>query len=136
MYVKSGTSLMEMMERGEFSVLADDAVVREIKDFLSRLEGIESTIVSDHILNLLEEVEGNLPEDRDKLIAVLDRYLSLSAKDRLVFRLGRRRGIYRRLDDMDDQNTYAGLSSIVEQYEKNEEGSLDKYLSMIMHNYV
>ena len=136
MYVKSGTSLMEMMERGEFSVLADDAVVREIKDFLSRLEGIKSTIVSDHILNLLEEVEGNLPEDRDKLIAVLDRYLSLSAKDRLVFRLGRRRGIYRRLDDMDDQNTYAGLSSIVEQYEKNEEGSLDKYLSMIMHNYV
>ena len=136
LYVKSGTSLMEMMERGEFSLLADDAVVQEIRVFLSKLEGIESTIVSDHILNLLEEVEGKLPHDRDKLIAVVDRYLSLSATDRLVFRLGRRRGIYRRLDDMHDENTYAGLASIVRQYEDNEKGSLDKYLSMIMHNYV
>ena len=92
--------------------------------------------MSDHILNLLEEVEGKLPEDKDKLIAVVDRYLSLPAKDRLVFRLGRRRGIYRRLDDMHDENTYAELANIVGRYENNEKGSLDKYLSMIMHNYV
>ncbi|MDO8723835.1 MAG: radical SAM protein [Syntrophales bacterium] len=106
LHVVNDTPLMELTQKGEFSPLSDEDVLREIKEFIFCLEGIETTIVSDHMLNLLEEIEGKLPRDKKKMIGVLDRYFSLSEEQRLIFRLGRRRGIYRRLDDLSDKSAY------------------------------
>ncbi len=136
LHLSRGTALLEMMEQGEFVPLDDDAVVREIRNFLSRLEGITSTIVSDHALNLLEEVQGRLPEEKDKILALIDRYLALSHRKRLIFRLGRRRGLYRRLEDLHNEATYRGLEELVDQYEKREKGALEKHLCQIMHNFI
>jgi hypothetical protein len=73
----------------EFKLLSDDEiVVRRL--LVEHLEGITSTFVSDHILNLLEEVEGKFPEDKAKMLAVVDRYLRLSPEERANYRLGRR----------------------------------------------
>ena len=136
LYVTKGTPLMEMMGRGEFTPLDDEAVLQEIREFISGLQGIRTTIVSDHMLNLLEELEGRLPEDKTKLLAIVDRFFSLSREDRLIFRLGRRRGAYRTMDDLDDKGAYDALKSIMEQYETKEKGSLDKHLSMLVHQYI
>jgi len=106
LHVVNDTPLMELAQKGEFSPLSDEDVLREIKEFIFCLEGIETTIVSDHMLNLLEEIEGRLPGDKKNMIEVLDRYFSLSEEQRLIFRLGRRRGIYRRLDDLSDKTAY------------------------------
>jgi radical SAM superfamily enzyme YgiQ (UPF0313 family) len=136
LHVVKNTPLMELMQKEEFSPLGDEDVLLEIKEFISCLEGIETTIVSDHILNLLEELEGRLPQDKKKMLDVLDRYFSLSEQQRLVFRLGRRRGTYRRLDDLSEKSAYEGLKSIVDHYEKMGKGSLEKHLSTIMHQYI
>jgi histone acetyltransferase (RNA polymerase elongator complex component) len=136
LYVTGDTPLMEMIIRGEFTPLCDESVLQEIRDFIFGLQGIQTTIVSDHILNLLEELEGGLPEDKPKLLAIIDRYFSLSQEERLIFRLGRRRGIYRKIDDLADKGVYEGLKEIVDQYNKRENGALEKHLSMIMHNYI
>ncbi|HUU39681.1 MAG TPA: radical SAM protein [Desulfatiglandales bacterium] len=134
--VRRDTELYEMMKRGEFKPIGDEDILREIKIFIESLDGIESTIVSDHILNLLEELEGTLPEDKGKLIAIIDRYFSLSEKERAVFRLGRRRGLYRKLDDLSDARMYDKLQSIVEQYWAKDQTQLDRDLCGIMHNYI
>ncbi len=136
LHVVNGTPLMEMMQKGEFSPLGDEEVLREIRAFLSALESIGTTIVSDHILNLLEEIEGTLPQDQKKMLDVLDRYFSLSEEQRLVFRLGRRSGIYRRLDDLSDEGAYGELKNIVDHYEAMGKGSLEKHLSAMMHRYI
>lgn len=136
LYVTEHTSLMDKIEQGEFTPLSDDNIVQEIKTFVEGLEGIQSTIVSDHILNLLEEVEGKLPDDKAKILALIDRYFSLTKQDRLIFRLGRRQGLYRRIDDLYDQSRYHELHALVERYERNEKGSLEKHLSRILHNYI
>jgi radical SAM superfamily enzyme YgiQ (UPF0313 family) len=134
--VRRDTDLYEMMERGEFKPIGDEGILKEIRIFIEHLEGIESTIVSDHILNLLEELEGTLPEDKGKLIAIIDRYFSLSEKERVVYRLGRRRGLYRKLDDLSDARMYVRLKSIVEQYWAKDQTQLDRDLYGIMHNYI
>jgi hypothetical protein len=53
-------------------------------------------------INLIEEVAGKLPEDKTALLAVIDRYLALPAEEKLLFRLGRRGGALRSLDDLAD----------------------------------
>ena len=134
--VRRGTDLYKIMKEGEFRPIGDEDVLREIKLFVENLDGIESTIVSDHILNLLEELEGILPEDKEKLLAIIDRYFSLSEEERIVYRLGRRKGIYKKLDDLSDMGTYLKLKGVVEQYQAKDQSRLDRDLYRIMHNYI
>jgi hypothetical protein len=134
--VRRGTDLYERMRQGEFTPIGDEEILQEIRLFIENLDGIESRIVSDHILNLLEELEGKLPEDKEKLLGLIDRYFAMSEEDRLIFRLGRRRGLYRSLDDLSDQNTYQQLKQAVERYQEEEPGKLDRDLDRIRQNFI
>lgn len=95
------TPLWEKLESGNFELQSEDEVVAEIGDFISRLE-FTGELKSDHILNLLPEVEGKFPEAKDSCLATISRYLSLPESERLNFKLGRRLGVYERLDDLND----------------------------------
>jgi len=91
--------LYDLVESGKFTPLTDDEQAEEIKLFLKTLDGITSTVTSDHIMNLLEEVTGKYPEDKERLIGIVDEYLNLPEDERLIYRLGRRGGLFRTLDD-------------------------------------
>jgi radical SAM superfamily enzyme YgiQ (UPF0313 family) len=134
--VRRGTALYEMMQQGEFQPIGDEDILKEIRLFIGHLDGIESRIVSDHILNFLEELEGKLPEEKEKLLRIIDRYFAMTEEDRLVFRLGRRRGIYRSLDDLSDSNTFLQLKQAVERYQRDEPGKLDRDLDRIRQNFI
>lgn len=136
LHIVRDSGLYDMMKNGTFNPLDDEAVLREIRSFIENLEGIETTLVSDHILNLLEEVEGKLPQDKGKMLARIDRYFALPAQDRIIFRLGRRRGLYRTLDDLGDRQTYLRLKQIVDDYLSGEPEQLDKDLRRLMHSYI
>jgi len=134
--VRRDTDLYEMMKAGEFKPLGDEDVVREIRLFIENLEGIESRIVSDHILNLLEELEGTLPGDKEKLLDIIDRFFAMPEEDRIIYRLGRRKGMYRSIDDLSDARTYNVLKSVLEEYRREGSGNLDRDLYRIMHSYI
>jgi histone acetyltransferase (RNA polymerase elongator complex component) len=85
---------------GHLELLSDDQVVAEIRLLIESLERIHATLTSDHIMNLLEEVEGKLPEDKEAMLAVIDRYLALPPEEKLLFRLARRGGAVRGLNDL------------------------------------
>lgn len=136
LHVVKGTELFDMMEKGEFEPISDEDILKEIRIFIEKLEGIEARIVSDHILNLLEELEGKLPKDKERLLAIIDRYFSLSEEKRLIYRMGRRRGIYRNIDDLSDTVVYMRLKNILDQYSARNVHGLDKDLSEIMDHFI
>ncbi len=82
--------LFNDLRAGRFEKLSDDETVEEIRLFISCLDGISSRLISDHIMNLLEQVEGAFPEGKEAMLAVIDRYLALPPEEKLLFRLGRR----------------------------------------------
>jgi hypothetical protein len=96
------TPLWEKLESGDFELQTEDEIVEEIGEFISRLE-VTSELKSDHILNLLPELEGKLPEAKEHCLATISRYFSLPEQERLNFKLGRRLGLYERLDDLNDK---------------------------------
>ncbi|NLG64708.1 MAG: radical SAM protein, partial [Actinobacteria bacterium] len=75
-------------------------------------------------LNLLPEIEGTLPRDKPRLLAVLDEFLALPAVERALFALGARLGIYRRLADRHDGQRRALLYAHVPGLEDAEEREL------------
>ena len=134
--VREGTGLFDVMAEGSFTPLGDEDVLKEIRMLLQQLHCHNTYIVSDHILNLLQEIEGNLPEDKDRMLAIIDRYFSMPLKDRLIYRLGRRRGLYNSLDDLSNVRVYERLKQIVEEYEKKDPRQLDRDLYKAMHGYI
>ena len=131
-----GTDLFDMVESGEFNPIGDEVILREIRRFIECLHGIDTTIVSDHILNLLEDLQGKLPEDKEHLLAIIDGYFSLPDDERLVYRIGRRLGTYRGLADLSDEGMYKKVRSIINQYSKQDRNQLDNDLLKIMNRYI
>ena len=145
LYVRKNMPLYQKVEKGEFVRPSDDQIVIEIRLFLETLDGIHSTVVSDHILNLLEEIQGRLPEDKEKMLALIDRYLAWPKKKRFQFRLGRRLGYLRNLDDLDDQNLLLRVDQIIQKVQRSireEQGKdvpeqeIEKEIQALMENYI
>ena len=92
--------LSQDVELGKFEKAGDVENAQEILLFLQSLEGITSKVVSDHILNLFEDVGGRLPEDRDAMTAELEEFLALEPHEQIIYRVGRRAGLFRGLSDL------------------------------------
>lgn len=101
LHVSQAMPLWTRLQDGDFELQTDDEVVREIGVFIENLQ-VTSCLKSDHILNLLMEVEGKMPEDKGKCLNIINKYLSLPDEERLNFTVGRRTGLYNRLADLSD----------------------------------
>jgi len=126
------TPLFELMTAGKWTPLSEEGKVSELRLFIASLEGIGSTVASDHIMNLLEEVGGKLPGDREKMIGVIDRFLGMETDDRESFIVGRRLGRYGGLSDLDG-------SADIEEVKirlKRAYGSLDEGIMQLLRNYI
>jgi radical SAM superfamily enzyme YgiQ (UPF0313 family) len=128
--------LHQKIEKGEFIPLSDDEMVKEERLLIEHLEGITSTFVSDHILNLLQEVEGKLPEEKEKMLNLIDRYLSLPKGERDNFRLGRRAGIYQSVEDLAKPGLRNQVENALQQIGSETPGGFEKALSDMMESFI
>jgi len=99
--VTNGTVLAQEAEKGEFEKPTDVMMAKELRLFIESLDRIDSYIKSDHILNLFETIDGKLPEDKEKMIGIIDRFFELEPEKRVLYQVGRRMGFFRGPDDMD-----------------------------------
>lgn len=107
------TPLDEKKRRGEFIPLTDFETVEELRLLISRLDGITSEIVSDHMLNLLQEIRGELPKDKEKMLAALNSFLALPLHEKELFQAGARLGWFGELEDMRDDSRRRRVEDIL-----------------------
>jgi len=105
LHVSQAMPLWNRLQDGDFELQTEDEVAKEIAVFIENLR-VTSYLKSDHILNLLMEVEGKMPEDKENCLNIIDRYLSLPDEERLNFKIGRRTGLYNRLADLSDSHKH------------------------------
>jgi radical SAM superfamily enzyme YgiQ (UPF0313 family) len=99
--VKPGSGLFRQMEAGEYNLQTEKNIIEEQRLLVENLNGITSHYANHHSVDLLMELRGQFPQDKSQLLAVMDRYLSLAEEDCINFTLGKRIGIYHKLDDME-----------------------------------
>jgi hypothetical protein len=113
--VSEGLLMWSDVEDRTFVRTTDEEMVEELKLFIGNLD-CHSYLASDHMGNLLQEIEGQLPQDKGKMLAVIDRFQSLSPSERLNYRVGRRAHYYADLDDMKDTARYEIVEQIIERF--------------------
>lgn len=98
--IPNSTPLHAYYQSGRFRKCTDLEMAKEILLFIETLGGITSTVRSDHILNLFQEVEGKLPEDKSGMVGILNAFLELPPDRQTIYQVGRRLGIFSCLADM------------------------------------
>lgn len=102
--VKEGSGLAKQLREEKFQLQTEKNLIEEQRLLIESLDGVTSYYVNHHGVDLLMEARGRLPDDKPKLLAIMDRYLSMPEDDRMNFTLGKRLGYYRNMDDMQDDN--------------------------------
>jgi radical SAM superfamily enzyme YgiQ (UPF0313 family) len=110
--IPNNVPLFEQYQSGRFEKLTDKQAAEEILLFLQSLNGITSRIRSDHILNLFEEIQGSLPEDKDRMVGVVQRFLAMAPRDQMLYQVGRRLGQLRTIDDLEDPRVRSELEGL------------------------
>jgi len=133
--INSKTPLREETENGGFIRATDEEIIEEEKLFIEHLE-CHSNYVSDHISNLLQEIEGKLPRDKEKMLATIGRFQSLTPEERTNFIVGRRVGIYVQLDDLYDSYKHQVVEQAVHRLSQGSNQVEDKTIYSLMEGFI
>ena len=90
--IKPGTELYEDFVSGAFELCSDDEKLSEIRTVIEKAHDIDTKLVSDHIVNLLQGVKGSLRNDRQKMLDYIDGYMAQPEEDRKIYQALRRMG--------------------------------------------
>ena len=103
--VKPESGFESMIKKGEYILPSEKMMIEEQLKMLELLN-VDSYYSNDHSMNLMMEVEGQLPKMKNNLISLIRSYLDLSDIQQKVFNYGVRLFIMRRLSDLNDQILY------------------------------
>ncbi len=115
--IPDSVDLFQDYQSGAFFRIGDVQTAEELLLFIENLHGISSTVKSDHILNLFQEVEGHLPEDRERMTAPIREFLAMAPEEQMVYMVGRRTGIFSRLADMKNLELLKNAEDMCESYQ-------------------
>jgi hypothetical protein len=133
--IKEGMPLYDEVQSSAFVRLNDEEIVEEEKVLIENLD-CHAYFVSDHITNLLQEIEGKLPDDKDKMLAVIALFQSLSPDERHNFRVGRRTGIYGQLDDMKDKQKHRLAERAIQKLSDDGKKVSDETIYFLMERFI
>jgi len=134
LHVSPSMPLWLKLQDGDFELQTEDEVVAEIGIFIDNLQ-VTSHLKSDHIVNLLAEVEGRMPEDKQRCLDVINEYLTLADEEKLNFRLGRRMGYYESLADLADGYKRHEVDEVIRRIEMEGE-SVDKIVFKLKDSFI
>lgn len=127
--------LYEDYQAGTFEKCTDLMMAKEIRLFIDKLDNITSTIKSDHILNLFQEIEGKFPQDKQRLLDILDFFLNMDPQTQCVYQVGRRLGIFHRLADMNSPQRLKKAENVCKENNINPE-NVNSVIDEIMKRFI
>ena len=122
-------------QSGAFRKMGEVKTTEELLLFLESLDGITSTVKSDHIVNLLEDVDGKLPHDIERITAPIKRFMAMAPESQVLFMVGRRAGIFSKLDDMEDPVRLAHAQQACKAHNVTSD-NVDSFTSKLMKRFI
>lgn len=133
--IPTGIPLYEAFESGRFQKCGDVETAEEILRFITALDGIRSTVKSDHILNLFQEVEGTLPGDKERMTGALKTFLDLPPSEQCIYQVGRRLGLFRTLADLSSPQRRRKAESVCREHGVTPD-NVDRIIDDLMRRFI
>jgi radical SAM superfamily enzyme YgiQ (UPF0313 family) len=99
--IKEGSELWQEYLEGSYQLCSDNDKLHEIRLLIENVKNCTGMLASDHIINLLQDIQGSLDTDRQKMLSVIDEYFRMPECRQKIFQLARRSGLVTRPEDLD-----------------------------------
>lgn len=123
--LRQHTELWKRMESNSFTMLTESEMIREQRALLEALDTVNCHYGNFHGINLLTEIDGILPGDREQLLSIIDDFLNLSPEMQNNFILGRRLGYYRKLAGFERETAFSVVQLQLDKSAKEETADLE-----------
>ena len=127
--------LTAQFRSGEFDKMGEVDTAQELLVFLQSLNGITSTVRSDHVLNLFPEVDGVLPDNKERMMQPVKDFLALEPEEQMLFCIGRRTHRIARLDDLQSPVQRGYARQMCEELGATVE-NMDEVINIIMKRFI
>ena len=131
-----GTELMADIENGLMTECTDMEKMLELKRMIEAIEGADGHLFSDHIINLHENVQGSLADNKEKMLAVFQAFESLEEADRKRYQIARRGAMVRSMDQMELLGS--GQMSRIDAYRErlSDDAEFEYFLLDLLRRYI
>jgi len=133
--IPAHVELYDDYQKGDFQKCSDIMVAEEILLFLESLNGITSTIKSDHVLNLFQDIEGTYPKDKEKMTGIVKEFLNFPELERMYCQVGRRLGMIHSAGDLKDKSKLEHIKGTCESNGITPE-TVDTVIEDIMRRFI
>ena len=133
--IPNSVALYDDYETGRFEKCTDLMMAKEVLLFIESLNGITSIVKSDHILNLFQNLEGKLPEDKESMLDIIRRFLTMTPDRQCVYQVGRRLGFFSRLSDMENPRRLERAEKACRQFGITTE-NVDEVIDELMKRFI
>ena len=133
--IPDGAPLTEDHRTGRFEKCTDLMMASELLTFIEHLDGITSTVVSDHMLNLFQDVKGRLPRDKERMCKIIRAFLAMDPRQRMVYQVGRRVGLLSCLGHMEAPHRVAEAEAICRRLDVTPE-NMDEITDQIIKRFI
>ncbi|MGS0724662.1 B12-binding domain-containing radical SAM protein [Shewanella sp. 0m-11] len=123
--VKSGTELDELVQNGQFTPLTEREMLEEQYQLISKLDCVTGNYGNYHSINVLMELNGQLPQDKETFLRTIERFMMMSENDQNNFILGRRTHYYATLSDMRNQLMYDSVQRELDRIKQQKLSDID-----------
>jgi uncharacterized protein (DUF2249 family) len=134
--IKRGTELWEYLENGTFQLCSENEKLNEIKLIIENTKECNGILASDHIINLLQSINGKLKTDHKKMLGIIQDYYNLSPFDQKMFQLGRRKGMVLAIEDLDRLPPYKKEDLAAKCRSVTDEDEWNRLMNELMMNYI
>jgi radical SAM superfamily enzyme len=126
--------MQTMVQEGTFFPMTDEEIVAEIRLLVANLDEMHSYFsCADFSLNLLMQVDGYLDEKKKSMLEELDKFLSLTEKQKQVYSFVRRASFgYYPVDVVYDEDLLKQVLPELERIEKSGKDGFNKYIQHLM----
>jgi hypothetical protein len=122
-------------QAGTFVKLGDVEVAEELLLFFENLHNITSMVKSDHIVNLFQEAEGQLPAAMEQITSVFRKFLAMDPEEQMVYMVGRRSGLFSCLQDMNDSILLAQVENTIDVHQLTPD-SVGRYTDEMLKRFI
>jgi len=99
--IREGTELWQDYLDGKFRLCSENEKLAEIRLLIENAKNCTGHLVSDHIINLLQDIQGRMDTDRQKMLSLIDNYFALTKSEQKIFQSARRSGLAARPEDLE-----------------------------------
>ncbi|MGD9560519.1 MAG: hypothetical protein AB7V55_07940, partial [Oscillospiraceae bacterium] len=90
--MKRGSGLWDDWQAGLYQPCSENEKLQEIRTLIDETDGCDSHLVSDHVINLIQTLDGHLTHDRADLLGQIDEYFALPEETQRLYQIARRSG--------------------------------------------